>query len=85
MKKIFIIIISLITLLTLSIAKEIDITKAKGTQQDVISSLYPTPASPEVDANTTIKAVFNEALNPVSTLHSITLKLLSGKKKKWGS
>lgn len=83
MKKIFIIIISLITLLTLSIAKEIDITKAKGTQQDVISSLYPTPASPEVDANTTIKAVFNEALNPVSTLHSITLKLLSGKKKKW--
>ena len=83
MKKIFIIIISLTTFLTLSIAKEIDITKAKGIQQDVISSLYPTPASPEVDANTTVEAVFNEALNPVSTLHSITLKLLSGKKKKW--
>ena len=65
-------------------AATIDVTKSEGTDQSIITSLTPAPASPEADANTTIKAVFNEALNPISTMHSVILKRLTGKKKKWG-
>ena len=65
-------------------AATIDVTKSEGTDQSIITSLTPAPASPEADANTTIEAVFNEALNPISTMHSVTLKRLTGKKKKWG-
>ena len=65
-------------------AESIDVTYAKGTDQVIIASLYPQPASPEVDANATIEALFTEALNPASTMHSITLKPLSGKKSSWG-
>ncbi|WP_294951173.1 Ig-like domain-containing protein [Sulfurovum sp.] len=65
-------------------AETIDVTKSEGTDQSIIDSLTPAPASPEADANTTIEAVFNEALNPMSTMHSVTLKRLTGKKKRWG-
>jgi len=65
-------------------AETIDIDKSEGTDQSIIISLTPAPASPEVDANVTIEAVFNEALNPISTRHSIVLKCLSTKKKTWG-
>ncbi len=65
-------------------AATIDVTKSEGTDQSIITSLTPAPASPEVDANITIEAVFHEALNPISIMHSVTLKRLTGKKKKWG-
>ena len=65
-------------------AETIDIAKSEGTDQSIIISLTPAPASPEVDANVTIEVVFNEALNPISTRHSIVLKCLSTKKKTWG-
>ena len=65
-------------------AATIDVTKSEGTDQSIITSLTPAPASPEADANITIEAVFHEALNPMSTMHSVTLKRLTGKKKKWG-
>ncbi len=65
-------------------ADAIDIHSSEGTDQSIIASLTPAPASPEVDANTSIEAVFADALNPASTLHSITLKRLTGKKKRWG-
>ena len=65
-------------------AETIDVTKSEGTEQSIIASLAPAPASPEADANTTIEAVFNDALNPISTMHSVTLKRLTGKKKRWG-
>ncbi len=65
-------------------AETIDVTKSEGTDQSIIASLTPAPASPEADANITIEAVFNEALNPISTMHSVTLKRLTGKKKRWG-
>ncbi len=65
-------------------ADQIDVTQSRGTEQSVIVSLNPAPASPEVDANVTIEAVFDEALNPISTQHSVTLKRLTGQKKTWG-
>ncbi|SFV66585.1 hypothetical protein MNB_SV-10-840 [hydrothermal vent metagenome] len=65
-------------------AETIDVTKSEGTNQSIITSLTPAPASPEVDANITVEAVFNEALNPMSTMHSVTLKHITGKKKRWG-
>ena len=76
--------ILLFLLAGLLLAKTLDVTKSEGTDQSIIDSLTPAPASPEVDANTTIKAVFHEALNPISTMHSVTLKRLTGKKKRWG-
>ncbi len=65
-------------------AETIDVTKSEGTDQSIITSLTPAPTSPEVDANVTIEAVFNEALNPMSIQHSVMLKRLSGQKKTWG-
>ncbi|GEM_PF-1389080 len=65
-------------------ADSIDVTYAEGTDQAIIASLTPRPTSPEVDANTSIEAVFTEALNPISIQHSVTLKRLTGKKKTWG-
>ena len=65
-------------------AESIDVTYAKGTDQAIIASLTPRPASPEVDANVTIEALFTEVLNPASTMHNITMKCLSSKKSDWG-
>ena len=62
---------------------QIDVTKSRGTDQSIITSLTPSPASPEVDANITIEAIFHEELNPMSTLHSVTLKRLNNKKSIW--
>lgn len=64
------------------LGETIDISKSTGTDQPTIASLIPAPASPEVDANVTIEAVFNEALNPFSTRQSVRLKKLKAKKKK---
>jgi len=74
----------LFLLTSILFAETIDVTKSEGTNQSIIASLTPAPASPEVDANVTIEAVFNEALNPMSTMHSVTLKRITGKKKRWG-
>jgi len=62
---------------------QIDVTKSQGTDQSIITSLTPSPASPEVNANITIEAIFHEELNPMSTLHSVTLKRLNNKKSIW--
>jgi len=61
---------------------EIDVTVSEGTQQSIIDTLYPEPASPEVDANVTIKAVFDKALNPMLVRQSVSLKKLTGEKSK---
>jgi hypothetical protein len=58
-------------------AESIDITVSQGTDQSVIDTLSPAPASPEVDTNTTIKVTFNEALNPIFALKSVSLKKLT--------
>jgi len=62
----------------------IDINKSEGTDQSVIESLRPAPASPEVDANVTIEAIFSEALNPMTTRRSARLKRLDGTKSQKG-
>jgi hypothetical protein len=44
-------------------ANEIDLEKSKGTDQEVISSLTPPPASLTVDENVTFKVIFNVELD----------------------
>ncbi len=64
-------------------ADSIDVTYAKGTDQAIIASLIPRPASPEVDANTSIEAVFTEALDPTCIAQSVRLKHLKKRKHRW--
>ena len=65
-------------------AQDIDITVSQGTQQDIIDTLLPVPASPEVDANASIEAKFKEPLNPIMTMRSVRLvKLSKEKKRRW--
>ena len=57
----------ILTILTISTqAKEIDITVSKGTEQSVISSLAPAPASYDADQNMTLQAVFSIPLDETS-------------------
>ena len=63
MKKLALIIVLAGSLVTFASAKEIDVTKAKGTHQDIILSLDPKPAQMDVDQNVTIKAVFTIELD----------------------
>ena len=63
-------------------ADQIDVTVSEGTDQSVIEALIPKPANPEVDANITIQAIFTDPLNPMMTMHSVTLQKLSGDKQK---
>ena len=67
----------------LAYAQEIDIILSQGTQQDIIDTLSPVPASPEVEANASIEAKFKEPLNPMMTMRSVHLVKLSNEKK-WG-
>ena len=64
-------------------AQDIDLAVSQGTQQDIIDTLSPVPASPEVDANASIEAKFKEPLNPMMTMRSVRLVKLSNEKK-WG-
>ena len=52
----------LASLTTLAMAKELDITKAKGTDQSVISSLTPPTANMDVDQDVVLKVVFDVEL-----------------------
>ena len=57
----------ILTILTIGTqAKEVDITVSKGTEQNVISSLAPTPASYDADQNMTLTAVFSVPLDVTS-------------------
>ncbi|BCD67171.1 Ig-like domain-containing protein [Nitratiruptor sp. YY09-18] len=58
-------------------ADQIYIAKQKGTDQSIIVSLEPAPASTQVDANVTIKAVFTEPLYPLFAKRGVTLKKLT--------
>jgi len=81
MKKLFVLII-LLFFSTLSIAKEIDLEKSKGIEQEVIVSLTPIPASRTVAKDVIIKAVFNVELDEKHLKrHNVKLKRISGKKK----
>ncbi len=53
----------LLTFTTLTLAKEIDVTKSKGTEQSVILSLTPTPVNMDVDQNVVLTAVFDVELD----------------------
>ena len=75
----FLFLIAVLCSMTL-FAETIDINKSEGTDQSVIESLRPAPASPEVDANVTIEAIFSSALNPMTTRRSVRLKRLDGTK-----
>ncbi len=55
--------ILLASLATLAIATEMNINKAKGTEQSVILSLTPTPANIDVDQDVILTAVFNVELD----------------------
>jgi hypothetical protein len=63
-------------------ADQIDIAVSEGTDQRVVETLIPQPAEVEADANVTIKAIFSEALNPMTVRRSVTLKKLNGEKQK---
>ena len=81
MKKIFVWTM-LLLITTLSVAKEIDLEKSKGTGQEIIVSLTPTPASNTVSKDIIIKAMFNVELDEKHIKrHNVKLKRLSGKKK----
>jgi len=58
--------IVLLSFTTLIMAKDIDINKAKGINQDVIVSLTPAPAQTDVSQDVTIKAVFDVDLDAQS-------------------
>jgi len=64
MRKIIVYILLLLGITTHILSEEIDLDKVEGTDQQIISSLYPKPASVTVDENCTIKAIFNTALQP---------------------
>jgi len=63
-------------------AQQIDVTLSQGIEQSIINKFAPKPGSPEVDANVTIKALFNEALNPMFAKQSVSLKRLTNEKTK---
>lgn len=64
MRKIIVYILLLLGITTHILSEEIDLDKVEGTDQQIISSLYPKPASVTVDENSTIKAIFNTVLQP---------------------
>jgi len=64
MRKIIVYILLLLGITTHILSEEIDLDKIEGTDQQIISSLYPKPASVTVDENCTIKAIFNTVLQP---------------------
>jgi len=69
----------ILTILTISTqAKELDIAVSKGTEQNVISSLAPTPASYDADQNMALQAVFSIPLDETSVQkNNIQLKKIT--------
>ncbi len=63
-------------------AEQIDLSRSEGTEQSIIASLQPQPASSEVDADVTVKVRFNEALDPMSVQRSVNLERLTEEKSK---
>ncbi len=73
----------MISLTSIMIAKEIDLDKSKGTDQERIVSLHPTPQSLEVAEDIMIQVTFDVALDAKHLKkNDITLEKLSEKKKK---
>jgi len=73
----------MISLTTIMIAKEIDLTKSKGTEQERIVSLHPEPAQNDVTKDIMTKVVFDVALDAKHIKkNDITLEKLSDKKRK---
>ena len=58
----------MISISTIMIAKEIDITKSKGTNQEVISILSPTPQDDRVKRMANIKITFDKKLKEKSKI-----------------
>lgn len=82
MKK-FLIAMLLSLLTTLTMAKEIDITKSKGTEQSEVHSLTPAVGHMQIPQGAEIKVVFTVALNPKSIQkNEITLKDITQTKKR---
>ena len=81
MKKLLTIIL-LFCLTSHIVAKEIDITKSKGTNQEVISSLSPEPMDDTVKRGANIKIIFDKKLKQKSTKNSIKLNYLGCKQEK---
>jgi len=65
-------------------ADQIDVTVSEGTDQSVIASLSPKPASPEVDADSNITLCFNEPLLPMRMPRTVTLTKLQDNTKNHG-
>ena len=73
----------MISLSTIMIAKEIDLDKSKGTDQERIVTLHPSPQSLEVAGDVMIKTTFDVVLDAKHVKkNDITLEKLSEKKKK---
>ncbi len=73
----------MISLTTIMIAKEIDLDKSKGIDQERIVSLYPEPAKKDIAQDITIKILFDVALDAKHLKkNDITLEKISDKKKK---
>ena len=72
----------MISISTIMIAKEIDLTKSKGTNQEVITSLSPEPMDDTVKRGANIKITFDKKLKKKSTKKSIKLKYLGCKQEK---
>ena len=82
MKKLIVGIV-LVSLYSLVYAKEIDISKSKGLDQEVIIELYPKPTARDVEKSLTIKAEFAIEIDEKSIQkNNIKLKNLDKKKKK---
>ena len=69
-----------ILLFPLLLFAQIDINTSKNIDQPTILAIFPEPASPEVDANVSIKLCFSEPLMPVRMPRAITLKQLEERK-----
>ncbi len=82
MKKLLTLIL-LLSLSTLSQAKNIDISKSKGTEQNILISLTPSVAQKDVDSEITLKAEFSVELDSKHVKKfDVKLRNLSTKKKK---
>ncbi len=74
--------ILLLCLSTIMVAKEIDITKSKGTNQEVITSLSPEPMDDTVKRGANIKITFDKKLKAKHLKKSIKLKYLGCQQEK---
>lgn len=71
----------LASLTTLAIAKDIDITLSKGTEQSVIVALTPSPANMDADQDVVLKAVFDVELDAKHVQkNNVKIKYITQKK-----